>query len=203
MADAVCKPHEAKGLFRLFSTVFLADMAVDKGQLHVLTRSDAGKQIKSLKNKADLLVADLGPFISVKVRDIYTIEKVLSRRGRVETAQDVHQRGFSRTGRPHDGEKFAGFDDEIDVAQGAHFNAPRSIDLRQFAHFDKSHAGCSHSYKGRVIIIVSHETDLDGLEFERKTAIVREVMLPGARGRPEPPPPCLQSFWSLSRELRL
>ena len=51
------------------------------------------------------------------MRNIRTAEKIRAGGKRVEQTENVHERGFSRTGRPGNGNIVAGRDMKIDAAQ--------------------------------------------------------------------------------------
>ena len=60
-------------------------------------------------------------------------------RGRVEAAEDVHQRGFAAARGPDDGDEFARVDVERDVVQRADFLAAEVVNLADVAEFDEGH----------------------------------------------------------------
>src|SRR5437899_13098881 len=53
----------------------------------------------------------------------------MARRWPVETAQDVHQRGFTGTARTHERDEFAAFDFKRHAAHSGHFHFARVINL--------------------------------------------------------------------------
>ena len=105
MLGAVGKPHalERRGdalrpLRRLYA-------AVDERQLHVLLRRELGDKVEVLENKADLLVADTGELLFAVILDGDTVEPVRPGVCHIQTADDVHQRGFAAAGRADDAHK--------------------------------------------------------------------------------------------------
>ena len=85
-----------------------------------------------MKDKADFAVADFGQLIVVQFADVGAVEFVDAGGGGVQAAEQVHQGGFARAGRPHDGHIFAALDLQGNVAQGvdgfrAHLVEPGDI----------------------------------------------------------------------------
>src|SRR3954471_23833013 len=80
---------------------------VQHRQLDVLERRSARQQVESLKNETDFLVAYIGQFIPVELRDIYSIEEVFPGGWPVEAAERIHHGGFSRAARAHQRHKLA------------------------------------------------------------------------------------------------
>ena len=92
----------------------------------------ARQQVEGLEDEADFLVADFGQLVVVHLADADAVQFVVAGGGRVQAADQVHQRGFARAGRPHDGDVFAALDFQRHVAQGvdglrAHLVAPRNL----------------------------------------------------------------------------
>ncbi len=78
----------------------------------------AGEEIEGLEDEADLLVANAGELVVVELGDVVAVEPVVALRGRVEAADEVHQRGFAGAGGAHDGDVLVVADAEVDAAQG-------------------------------------------------------------------------------------
>ena len=102
---------------------------VDQGQLDVVERGGPGQQVEGLEDEADLLVTDASQLVVVELGDVVSVEPVLALRGRVEAADEVHQRGFSGAGGPHDGDVFVVADAEIDAAEGVNLLITHLIGL--------------------------------------------------------------------------
>ena len=68
---------------------------IDEGELDVVERGGAGKEVEGLEDEADLLVADAGELIVVEFGDIVAVEPVAALGGGVEAADEVHQGGFA------------------------------------------------------------------------------------------------------------
>ena len=93
---------------------------VDERQLDVVQRGGAGQQVEGLEDEADLLVADAGELVVVELADQLAVEPVVALGGRVEAADEVHQRGLAGAGGAHDGDVLIVLDAQGDAAQGLH-----------------------------------------------------------------------------------
>jgi len=107
----------ASMLFPFFLTGFLVT-AIDHRKDDVMESGGAGQQVVGLEDKPDLVVADQGLLRPIQVADILTIQDILATGGMVEAAHDVHHGAFAGTGGPHDGDKFAFMDLQIDMVEG-------------------------------------------------------------------------------------
>lgn len=83
----------------------------------VFKRGQTGEQLKLLKDKANLRGTACGERGGGEMRNIRTAEQIRAGGKRVEQTENVHERGFSRTGRPGNGNIVAGRDMKIDAAQ--------------------------------------------------------------------------------------
>ena len=99
-------------------------------------RRRARQQIESLKDEADFPVADGGEFVVIELADQAAREPVIAARGRIEAADQVHQRGFSRAGRTHDGDVFAFVDHDVHAAQGMQLLGAHFIGLPEIFGLD-------------------------------------------------------------------
>src|SRR5215471_1631765 len=70
---------------------------VDERKFYVMERSRTSQKVEGLEDEADLLVADAGQFIIVKLGDVMSVQPVLALRRRIKAADQVHQRRFART----------------------------------------------------------------------------------------------------------
>ena len=77
----------------------------------------------------------------VQSRDGRPVERVTSARGLVQTAQDVHKGGFSRTARAHDGQELTAPDLKSDAAHGFHINVARLVGLDEVVELNERRAG--------------------------------------------------------------
>ena len=104
-----------------------------------MQRIRARQQIEGLEDEADFAVADFRELVVVHFADADAVQFVMAGGGRVEAADQVHQRGFAGAGRPHDGDVFAALDFQRHVAQGvdgfrAHLVAARNVLKADQAH---------------------------------------------------------------------
>jgi hypothetical protein len=76
-------------------------------------------------------ITDAGQFIVVEFADQLSVEPVLAFGRRVETADQVHQRGLAGAGRPHDGDVFVALDAQVDAAQRMHLFRAHIVGLPQ------------------------------------------------------------------------
>ena len=88
--------HRPQGLSRPLTAFPGGTPVVEHRQFHILQRSGARKQIESLENESDLLVADFGQFVPIPVAHIHPVQKVLPAGRHIEAADQIHERGFSR-----------------------------------------------------------------------------------------------------------
>jgi len=106
--------------------------AVDQGQFHVVERGGSGEQVEGLKDEADFLVADAGQFVVIEFADEIAVEPIASLAGCIEAADEVHERGFTGTGRAHDGYIFAAIDFQVDATQSMDLLRAHFVGLPQF-----------------------------------------------------------------------
>jgi len=69
----------------------LQTAAIKQRQLDVVECRGAGQQVETLEHEADLRVANVGKRILRHPRDVFSVEKILTRRRPVETPDDVHE----------------------------------------------------------------------------------------------------------------
>jgi len=60
-------------------------------------RGGAGQQVERLEDEADLLVADARQLVVVHVADQLPVDVIVAFGGRIQAADQVHQRGLART----------------------------------------------------------------------------------------------------------
>src|SRR5881394_744371 len=93
---AVREAHAREHALGLGLALGEAQAAIDQRLHHVLERRCARQQVEVLEDEADLLVADVGERILVEPAHVVAVQHVATRSGRVETADDVHQRRLAR-----------------------------------------------------------------------------------------------------------
>ena len=115
--NAVGQADVAQRLQRHLPALVGRHAGINQRQLHVAQRVGARQQVEGLEDEADFPVADFGQLVVVHLADLDAVQFVVPAGGRVEAADQVHQRGFARAGRPHDGHVFAALDLQRDFAQ--------------------------------------------------------------------------------------
>ena len=91
----VVQPGVAKRFERAFLALPIANIAIDEWLHDIGKGRRARQQIKALKNKAYLQVANLGELVLVERLDIFPIEVILAAGWFVQTAEDVEHRRFA------------------------------------------------------------------------------------------------------------
>jgi hypothetical protein len=109
---------------------------IDERQFDVVQRGGASEQVECLEDEADFLVANAGELIIVEFGDVVAVEPVMALRGRIEAAEEVHQRGFAGTGRAHDGDVLVVADTDVDAAQGVHLLVAHLVGLPEIVGDD-------------------------------------------------------------------
>ena len=77
--------------------LFGGDAGVDQRQLDIVQRGRTGKQVEGLEDESDFLVADAGELVVVQFADQLVVQPVIALAGRIEAADQVHQRRFAGT----------------------------------------------------------------------------------------------------------
>src|SRR6266436_3534422 len=112
MIFASCEADGSKNAIRSFTKFCVCQLlcAVNQGQLDILACGGARQQIKILEHETDLAIPDISESISIQPGNICAVQDIMTRRGPVETTQNIHKGRFSRTARTHKPNKFATFD---------------------------------------------------------------------------------------------
>src|SRR6185295_1375262 len=115
---------------------------IKQRELNVLQRAGARNQVEALENEPDFLIPDFGESVGSLPADVFPVQMVRPSRGRIEAAQDVHERGFAGARCAHDGHIVASIDLEIHAAQGLNLHLPEAVDLPQVCAADE----CAHRF---------------------------------------------------------
>ena len=110
---------------------------IDERKSDIIERRNARKQIEVLKDEADLLVARECQRIIAEPCDFLAVELVRALRRTVETAENVHQRGFSRARGPHERGKFPASDIQIDAVERRERLPANAIEFPNAAQADR------------------------------------------------------------------
>ncbi len=89
-----------------------------------------------MKDETEFLIAQIGQRIPVERADVHAIEEIMSGARAIEAADGVHERGFARAARTHDGDEFARHDAQRDAAHGVDFHFAGLIDLLEIVERD-------------------------------------------------------------------
>ena len=100
---------------------------IEHRQFDILQSRSSRQQVESLKHKANLLAANVSPLIFRHFRNVLAIKNVMTARRLVQTADDVHGRGLTRTRRSHDGDEFTFPDRQRDPAQSMHIDVSHRV----------------------------------------------------------------------------
>ena len=109
---------------------------VEHGQLDILQCRSAREQVKGLEDESNVLIAEAGQLVAVKPGDIHPVQQIAAFRRAVETTQQVHDGGFTRAARSHDGDKFAGGNLQRHASHGLHIHFARVVGLVNFLKLD-------------------------------------------------------------------
>ena len=93
------------------------DALVHQRHLDVLQRGGPRQQVEALEHEADHPAAHVGELGAGQPRHVLAVEQVAAAGGLVEAAHDVHHRGLAGARRPHDRDRRAGVDRQVDAAQ--------------------------------------------------------------------------------------
>jgi hypothetical protein len=97
-----------------------------------------GTRLNDWKHEPDVAVADLGQPVVGQPADVGTVEEVAPAGGDIKTAQDVHERGLSWSGRPHDGDHFTDVDGQVQTVEYRHLDLPHPVLLVEILKLDHS-----------------------------------------------------------------
>lgn len=121
VVDAVSQAEMRQDLHRALPSLAAKHIPVDHGQDHIIRRGQPRQQIEALKYEADLPVSRVRQLIVRKIGHFAPVQLIRALRRAVKTAENIHERGLPRAGRPHDGYKFPFFHSQIDVCQNGDF----------------------------------------------------------------------------------
>jgi hypothetical protein len=136
MLHAVRKADQIERGLDLFAALAPAQTREQQRQLDIFIRRQDRQQIERLENEPDILIPPIGQLRLIQFGDIDALHVALPARRPIDAGEDVQQRGFAGTGRPHEREKFAGSDIERDVIQRGHLNLTLRVKLGEVADAD-------------------------------------------------------------------
>jgi len=116
------------------------DAGQHHGQGNVFRRCQARHQMKALEDEADTLAAHGGLLVGRQRGDVAAFEAIGPGIGAVEQAEQVEQRRFAGTRRPHDRYVFACFDADVEAAERMHLAVAQMENALDACKFDYGHA---------------------------------------------------------------
>jgi hypothetical protein len=118
-------------------TVFGGHAGVHERQFHVMERRGARQQVEGLEDEPDFFVADPRQFVVIHLADLLPVQQVAAFAGRVQAADEVHQRRLAGPGRPHDGDVLAALDGHVDPAERMNLLGAHDVGLPEVGRFDQ------------------------------------------------------------------
>ena len=112
------------------------DAPVDHRHLDVAQRGLPRQQVVLLEDEAELGAAYQGQVVVAQALRLHTIQAVSAARGRVQAAEQVHQRALAAAAVADDRDELAPLDVERHAAQRRHLDVAHVVDLAQIAHRD-------------------------------------------------------------------
>src|SRR5690554_1641131 len=92
--------------------------------------------MEGLKDKTDIAVAHRCQLIITHSADFASGQTVGATGGLIQTAENVHQGGFSRPRRPHNSDKLVAPNGKTYTAQGRYFDITGTIDFLEIVQLD-------------------------------------------------------------------
>src|SRR5450830_371751 len=105
----------------------------------ILQSTQLRQQVVRLKHESYVSIANTGQIIRSELGDIMVLETIRAGGRGVQTSENMHQCRFSRTGRPHDSNKFMFTDLKRYAGKSIDCDATDRIDLADIAEFDQVH----------------------------------------------------------------
>src|ERR1019366_2391076 len=95
------------------------------------------QEIETLKNETERVAAQQRALVGAEFFDRDALVEVGAGRRDIETAEDIHQRGFSRSARAHDGDKLAALDREVDALERLKGSVADAVGFGQAMQLDQ------------------------------------------------------------------
>ncbi len=92
VVDLVGKSYPGENFHHALFAILSVGPGKQQGDFDILERGGIRQKIKRLKNKTYLLVTDIGQLVGSHVIDRFTLQKIFTAGGNIETADDIHQR---------------------------------------------------------------------------------------------------------------
>ena len=137
MVHPVLQPDTHKHLLRTLGSLLGRNTRVNQRKLYIFERIQSGQKLKLLKDEPDFLAADMRKLFFVKVAYRASMQDVFAGGRRIQTADDIHQRGFAAAGGTEDGKKLSLSDFQINALENRlHFFSDHIL-LDDVFHFEK------------------------------------------------------------------
>ena len=111
------QPQFVQQHIRAAAAFGVADAGIYGRQGNVVARRNGAEQVVALENKAEAFAAQRGQFVRRHFGGFGAGDGISAAGGRVQQAENVHQRGFAGARLPDNGDKIALFDGKVDVFQ--------------------------------------------------------------------------------------
>src|SRR6476661_6445359 len=168
MSLAVGKSHGGKRFARKRVTLFQRRAPIDQRKLEIFERRGAFQQIEALKHEADEIAPQQGTLVTRERTDIDPAKEIMTRCRRIETAENIHRRGFARTRGPQNGDELARADGQIDAVEGNHGRFARTVDLTHIHQPDEF--GVHAPFVGLAMSVMTRSP---GLRSPESTSVLR------------------------------
>ena len=117
MLAAVRDGHAVHHRFHALTAFLGRHTHVEQRQFDVLEHVEFVDEVKTLEDEANNSLAEVCALVLLQVAHVAAIQQVGAFGGIVEQAEDIQQRGFATTRRPHDGDKLAFLHLEVHIAE--------------------------------------------------------------------------------------
>ena len=117
MLGAMGQANHRQGGLDMLGALGFGKVGEQQGQFHIPFRVQDRHQVVKLKNKAHMPRAPLRQLTVGKMVNALAAHRHGTLRGPVQTADQIKQGAFARSRRPHQGEKLAGRNLQIQVGQ--------------------------------------------------------------------------------------
>src|SRR5713101_1343713 len=143
--------------------LFVGDIFVGERDFEIFEDGEIVDEVIALEDEADVGFVQLVAFLDVEFVDGLIVKIVFAVPRAVEHADDAEQRGFSGTGRSHEGDEFAGLNVQGDAAEDEEFAAAGVEGLLKISHlnqrFHKRSLSCGSAqglvYLARAVFLYS------------------------------------------------
>src|SRR5688572_2880523 len=125
-----------------------ADAAVNHWELDILEHVEFWEQIKKLKDKSDLPIANCRQFARTRVMNHGSVEANRSVGRTIQAPENMHQGRFTAAGGTDDRDEFAALNITIDSIESANFFSAQMVDFADVAKFDQCH--CAKTSPGKL-----------------------------------------------------